>query len=156
MERGTERALRRAGHVTRLFDDRKTKRLMGSSLTQRLARARARAFKADFVLLSKCPALALETVADMIGGSQSAMWYHDAQSFKSTYRPDIAHVVKVGKLTQTFFVSGFAKEWAALGLPAKFLPSCADATIKPVKARKVFASDIAFIGSGDASRAAFL
>jgi glycosyl transferase family 1 len=157
MERGTQRALRRAGHVTKLFDDRKTKRLMGWRLTQRLALSQAKRFNADFVLLSKCQALAPDTVAKIIDGKRNAMWYHDADWFRSTYRPDIAHTVRVGKLTQTFFVSGFEKQWAALGLPAKFLPSCADAALAPVKPQQVFASDVAFIGSGDdPSRAAFL
>jgi len=157
MERGTERALRRAGHVTKLIDDRRSKRLIGHRLTQRLALARANRFKADFVLLSKCQALTVETVAEIIDGKNNAMWYHDAQWFKNTYRPDVAHVIKIGKLTQTFFVSGFEKEWAALGLPAKFLPSCADIAIRPVTPKKTFGSDVAFIGTGyDPSRANFL
>jgi hypothetical protein len=157
MERGTERALRRAGHKTKLIDDRRAKRLIGHKLTQRWALSRAKSFKADFVLLSKCQALTVDTVAEIINGKQNSLWYHDAQWFKNTYRPDIAHVIKIGKLSQTFFVSGFEKEWAALGLPAKFLPSCADASIKPVAPKKRFGSDIAFIGTGyDASRANFL
>lgn len=157
MEKGTERALRRAGHVTRLIDDRRTRRLVGWRLTQRWVLSRARRFRADFVLLSKCHALAPETVAQIIDGKSNAMWYHDAQWHKSTYRPDIAHVVRIGKLSQTFFVSGFQREWAALGLPAKFLPSCADADIRPVAPRKRYASDVAFIGTGyDPSRASFL
>jgi len=157
MERGTQRALRRAGHLTKLIDDRQAKRLIGWRLTQRWTLAQAKRFKADFVLLSKCHALAPQTVAQIIDGKSNAMWYHDAQWFKSTYRPDIAHIVKIGKLAQTFFVSGYEKEWAALGLPAKFLPSCADAAIKPVSAESNLASDIVFIGSGyDPSRANFL
>jgi hypothetical protein len=157
MERGTERALRRAGHVTRLIDDRRAKRLIGHKLTQRWVLSRAKSFKADFVFLSKCQALTVDTVAAVIDGKQNAMWYHDAQWHKNTYRPDVAHIIKVGKLTQTFFVSGFEKQWAKLGLPAKFLPSCADAAIKPVTPKKKFASDVAFIGTGyDPSRANFL
>ena len=157
MERGTERALRRAGHKTRLIDDRRAKRLLGSKLTQAWVVSQARRFKPDFVFLSKCLALAPETVATIIDGKQNAMWFHDAQWYKSTYRPDIAHIVKIGKLTNTFFVSGFEREWAALGLPAKFLPSCADANIRPVPSKKAFASDVAFIGTGyDPARANFL
>ena len=54
-------------------------------------------------------------------------------------------------------MTGFEKEWARLGLPAKFLPSCADVAIKPVPPEKQFAADVAFIGSGhDAARAKFL
>jgi hypothetical protein len=157
MERGTQRALRRAGHVTRVIDDARAKKLIGRNLAQRWAISQAKRFKPDFVLLSECGALAPDTVRHIIDGKSNAMWFHNAQSFKSTYRPDIAHVVKIGKLTQTFFVTGFEKEWARLGLPAKFLPSCADVAIKSVAPGKLFASDVAFIGSGhDAARAKFL
>ena len=157
MERGTQRALGRAGHVTRLIDDARARKLIGRGLTQRWAVSQAKRFKPDFVLLSKCSGLAPETVAEIIEGKSNAMWFHDAQSFKSTYRPDIAHTVKIGKLTQAFFVSGFEKEWARLGLPAKFLPSCADVAIKSVPPDKKYAADVTFIGTGqDAARAKFL
>jgi hypothetical protein len=157
MERGTQRALQKAGHTTKLIDDRRAKRLIGSKLTQRWALAHARRFKPDFVLLSKCLGLTTETVATIIDGRQNAMWFHDAQWYKSTYRPDIAHIIRIGKLSQTFFVSGFEREWAALGLPAKFLPSCADARLHPVPPKKAFASDVVFIGTGyDPTRATFL
>ena len=72
-------------------------------------------------------------------------------------QPEVAHIVAVGKLTQTFFVSGFDAEWRALGLPAKFLPSAADREIKPVPPKKQYHSDVSFIGTGyDPSRAQFL
>jgi hypothetical protein len=157
MERGTERALRRAGHKTRLIDDRRARRLLGAKLSQRWVLSKAKSFDPDFVLLSKCHGLVSETVARIVEGRDNAMWYHDAQWHRSIYRPDIAHIVKIGKLSKTFFVSGFEKEWAALGLRAKFLPSCADARIRPVPVSKQFASDVAFIGTGyDPSRANFL
>jgi hypothetical protein len=157
MERGTQRALRRAGHVTRVIDDMRARKLIGPKFAQRWAISQAKRFKADYVLLSKCGALYPDTVREIIDGKQNAMWFHGAQWFKSTYRPDIAHIVKIGKLTQTFFVSGFEKEWARLGLPAKFLPSCADIGIKSVAPQKQFAADVAFIGTGhDAPRAKFL
>ena len=157
MERGTERALRRARHTTKLIDDKRARRLLGAKLSQRWALSQAKRFKPDFVLLSKCHGLTVDTVAQIIEGRDNAMWYHDAQWYRSTYRPDIAHIVKVGKLAKTFFVSGFEREWAALGLRAKFLPSCADARIKPVPTDKRFASDVVFIGTGyDSARANFL
>ncbi len=157
MERSTERALKRAGHQTSLFDDRKSKRLFGHRFTQRLALTRARRFRPDFVLLSKCQALDLETVAELISGKPNSMWYHDPPSYRNIYRPDIAHVAAVGRLSQTFFVSGFAEEWAKLGLPAKFLPSAADRDLGPTKPDSKAASDVAFIGTGyDESRATFL
>ena len=157
MEKGTERALRRAGHTTLLVDDAAAKRVIGSTYSQRWVLSRARRFKPDFVFLSKCLALTPETVATIIDGKQNAMWFMDAQWYKNTYRKDIAHVIKIGKLAQTFFVAGFEREWAAHGLRAKFLPSCADANIRPVPPKKAFASDVAFIGTGDdPARANFL
>ncbi len=54
MEAALERALRRAGHETLLIDDRRVKRLIGKSLTQRWAVRHASNFRPDFVFLSKC------------------------------------------------------------------------------------------------------
>jgi hypothetical protein len=157
MEAGTERALRRAGHKTLLVDDRRAKRVIGRKLTQRWVLSQARRFKPDFVILSKCLALDLDTVATIIEGKPNSMWYQDPQWYKSTYRPDIAHIVAVGKLAQTFFVSGFDAEWRALGLRAKFLPAAGDRDLKPVPPKKRYHSDVSFIGTGyDPSRAQFL
>lgn len=157
MEKCTERALRRAGHKTLVIDDRRANRLIGRALTQRWVLSRSRQLKADFVILGKCHGLDLETVQTILDGKPNSMWYHDPQWFRSAYRPDIAHIIAVGKLTQTFFVSGFDNEWRALGLPAKFLPSAADRDLKPVPPSKKFHSDVSFIGTGyDPSRAEFL
>jgi hypothetical protein len=157
MERSTERALKRAGHTTRLFDDKRSRQLIGSRFVQRRALAVAASFKPDFVLLGKCQALALDTVGKIIAGKPNAMWYHDPPSFRNIKRPDIAHVAEVGRMSQTFFVSGFVDEWRKLGLPAKFLPSAADKDLGPRKAETNLGSDVAFIGTGyDRSRAAFL
>jgi hypothetical protein len=157
MERSTERALKRAGHKTRLFDDKRHKQLFGSRFTQRRMLSIARSFKADCVILGKCQALTLDTVGEVIAGKPNVMWYHDPPSFRHIKKPDIAHVANVGRMSQTFFVSGFVDEWKKLGLPAKFLPSAADKELGPRKPEKNMASDVAFIGSGyDRSRAAFL
>lgn len=157
MESGTERALKRAGHKTLLVDDRRAKRAIGHKLTQRWVLSQARRFRPDFVILSKCLALNLDTVATIIDGKPNSMWYQDPQWYKSTYRPDIAHIVAVGKLAQTFFVSGFDAEWRALGLRAKFLPAAGDRDLKPVPPKKRYHSDVSFIGTGyDPSRAQFL
>jgi hypothetical protein len=157
MERSTERALKRAGHQTSLFDDKRAKRLFGRSLAQKLALTRVRRFRPDFVILSKCLGLDLETVKAIIADKPNAMWYHDPPSYRNIYRPDVAHVAAVGRLSQTFFVSGFVEEWARLGLPAKFLPSAADRELGPVKPDRKAVSDTAFIGTGyDEARADFL
>src|SRR5712672_2596926 len=154
MEKCTERALKRDGHKTLLIDDKRATRVIGRRLTQRWALTQARRFNADFVFLGKCQGLDLDTVATIVEGKANSMWYHDPQWYKSTYRPEVKHVIAVGKLTQTFFVSGFEAEWRALGVPAKFLPSAADRDIRPVPPKKSYHSDVSFIGSGyDPSRA---
>jgi hypothetical protein len=157
MERATERALNRAGHKTLLIDDRRAKRLVGRKLTQSWALFNASRFNADFVFLSKCLALNPETVQRIINGKPNAMWYHDPQWHRDTDRPDIRHIVDIGSLAQTFFVTGFDAEWRAHGLPAKYLPAAGDAGIHAVPPQKKFASDVAFIGAGyDPARAAVL
>lgn len=157
MEAATERALRRAGHDTLTLDDRRMKRAIGRRLTQKLVLARARRFRADFVFLSKCLALDLETVRRLASGAPNAMWYHDPQWFRDTARADIGHIASVGRLAETFFVTGFDAEWRALGTNAKFLPAAGDSGITPVAPVERYVSDAAFIGTGyDPSRAALL
>src|SRR5687768_15043867 len=147
MEKSVERAFKRAGHKTRLIDDMRTKRLMGRKLTQRLVAAQARRFKPDFILLSTCLGLDLNTVRTILGDTPNAMWYHNPQWYRATYRPDIKHIMEVGKLSQTFFVTGFDAEWRALGLRAKFLPAAADRDIRPVPYNAKYHSDVSFIGT---------
>ena len=157
MEKGVERALRRAGHRTLLIDDKRAKRLIGRRLTQKWALWNARHFKPDFVFLSKCQALDLATIEEIVYRRDNSMWYHDPPSYRHIDRPHIAHLAAVGRLSKTFFVSGFVREWAALGLPAKFLPSCADRDLGPTARHSGSSSDVAFIGTGyDATRARFL
>lgn len=157
MEAAVERAFRRAGHETLLIDDRRHKRLFGWALTQRWARRQGKKFRPDFVFLSKCQALDPETVEEIITDTPNAMWYHDALWYRDTDRPAVAHILKIGRLAQTFFVTGFEEEWAAHGVHAKWLPSAGDVRIRPVAPDPGFASDIAFIGAGyDADRARLL
>lgn len=148
MEAAVERAMRRAGHETLLIDDRRMKRLIGWRMTQLWAKWQADRFEPDFVFLSKCLALDPETVAAIIEGRPNAMWYHDPQWHRDLGRPDIGHIAAIGRLSKTFFVTGFEEEWRAHGLPAVFLPAAGDAGIEPVAPDRRFASDIAFIGSG--------
>lgn len=157
MEAATANALRRAGHDVLIVDDRRTKRAVGRRLTQHLVRARARRFRPEFVFLSKCLALDLSTVRELIRDMPNAMWYHDPQWYRDTARPDIGHIASVGRLARTFFITGFEAEWRALGLNAKFLPAAGDAAIVPVAPDPAYASDVAFIGTGyDDTRAALL
>lgn len=157
MERAVESALRRAGHTTLLLDDRRLKRRTGKALTQFWIRKRAERFNADFVFLSKCLALNLETVAQIIVGRDNAMWYHDPQWHRDLHRPDIAQIAAVGRLAKTFFITGFQDEWRAHGLPAKLLPAAGDSAIRPQAFNERFAADVTFIGTGyDPERAEFL
>lgn len=157
MEAATARALQRAGHETLILDDRRMKRAIGRRMTQHLVRARSNRFGPDFIFLSKCLALNLETVHRLVADTPNAMWYHDPQWFRDTVRPDIAHIASVGRLAATFFVTGFDAEWRALGMNAKFLPAAGDAGITPVSPTPAYSSDVAFIGTGyDETRAALL
>jgi len=157
MEAATERALRRAGHETLLLDDRRMKRAIGRRMTQHLVRARARRFRPDFIFLSKCLALDLETVRRIVANVPNAMWYHDPQWYRDIARNDIGHIASIGRIANTFFVTGFDAEWRALGMNAKFLPAAGDSGIKPVERCAAYASDAAFIGTGyDSSRAELL
>lgn len=157
MERGVDNAFRRMGHETLLIDDRRLKRLFGRAITQRIVRWRARQFDAEFVFLSKCLALDLETVEQVIRGRRNAMWYHDPQWYRDLERPDVAHIAAVGRLATTFHISGFENEWKANGLNAKFLPAAADRMIVPVTPNPAYAAEASFIGTGyDPDRAAFL
>ena len=154
MEAAVQRALRRAGHTTLLIDDRRMKRLIGWKMTQLWAKWQADQFAADFVFLSKCLALEPTTVSAIIEAKPNAMWYHDPQWYRDIERPDIGHIVDIGRLANTFFVTGFEEEWRKHGLRAEFLPAAGDAGIKPVPSDEKFASDVAFIGAGyDQARA---
>lgn len=158
MERGIQRALERAGHRTLLLDDRRLQHRLGHRLVQRWVRARARRFAPDFVILSKCLALDLETVETVTRGRGNVMWYHDPQWYRhTTTRPDIGHISAVARLADLLFVTGYAEQWRRLGLRARFLPACGDRGIVPVARDPEFVSDVAFIGSGWApERAEFL
>lgn len=157
MEAAVQRALERAGHQTLLFDDRRSARWMGQRLTQARARLVVRRFRPDFVFLSKCHRLDLETVRAILGDLPNAMWLHDPQWHGNLDRPDIAHIAEVGRLAQVFFVTGFVDEWRAHGLNARFLPAAAAAEITPVARDPRFETTVAFIGAGyDPTRAEFL
>jgi hypothetical protein len=157
MEAAVQRAMRRLGHTTRLIDDRKAARTIGRPLTQKWALWHNARFKPDFVFLSKCHGLEPETVARIVRDVPNAMWYHDSAYYGHTERPDIKHIVSIGKLAHTFWVTGFEWEWRAHGLEARFLPAAGDRNIVPVRPDPAFASDVAFIGTGYApERAQFL
>lgn len=153
-----ERAFRRAGHDTLLLDDRRLARGMGRAAAQRWVRFRAGRFKADFVLLSKCLGLELDTVADLVKGRQNAMWYSDAQWYTHVEsRADIRHVAAVARLARTMWVPAFVDQWRGLGYDARWLPFAGDRAIEAVPKSPAFSTEIAFLGTGyDPARARFL
>jgi hypothetical protein len=148
IERGVERAFRRAGHRTLLIDDRRLKRNIGLALTQKWILLAARRFAPDFIFFSKCLGLTLDTVAKLVPGRPNCLWYQDPQWYGDAARPEIAHTIAVGRHVDTFFVTGFEAEWRKLGLNAKLLPSAADIGIVPAAANPAFAADVSFIGTG--------
>lgn len=157
MERGLERAFQRMGHHTRLIDDKRARRVLGASLTQRWARWHLDRYKPDFVFLSKCGALDLETVAHLVKDRPNALWYLDPPYWRHADRPEIAHLIGVARQASTFFVSGFVPEWAAHGTRAKFLPAAGDRAIVPVRPHPAYTAELTFVGTGyDAERAEFL
>lgn len=157
MERGLYHAFRRLGHEVRLVDDRRLRRNVGRALAQRWVLWRARRFDPEFVFLSKCLGLELETVERVVRGRRSAMWYLDAPWHAHVDRWEVGHAVGVGRIAGAFHVSGFVDEWRAHGLDARFLPAAGDRAIVPVPRDPEYAAQAAFIGRGyDASRAEFL
>ncbi|MGQ0646807.1 MAG: glycosyltransferase family protein [Gemmatimonadaceae bacterium] len=157
MEAALQRALERAGHRTQLFDDRSSARLFGRRLTQARVLRAARRFRPEFIVLSKCLRLDLETVRALTTGVPNAMWYHDPQWHRDLDRPDIAHIANVGRLADVFYITGFVEEWRAHGRPAEFLPAAGAAEIIPVTPSPQQRATVAFIGGGyDPSRAEFL
>jgi Glycosyl transferases group 1 len=148
IERGVERAMRRAGHITRLVDDRRLRRKIGLQLTQRWVLTVARRFHPDFIFFSKALGLTLDTVATLTSDHPSSLWYQDPQWYRDVHLPHVAHSVSVGRFVDTFYVTGFEAQWQALGLNAKILPSAADSDIRPVSSDAAYAADVSFIGTG--------
>ena len=152
------RALRRAGHEVLLLDDRRLARFLGRGVTQRLVRLRVARFRPEFVLLSKCLGLELETVAMIVRGRQTAMWYSDAQWYTHLEsRADIRHIGAVARLATTLWVPAFIEEWRALGYDARHLPFAGDRDLSPGTPMQRLSTDVAFLGTGyDPERARFL
>jgi hypothetical protein len=153
-----ERAFRRAGHQTLLVDDRRLARTIGRSATQQWIRFRADRFTPDFVLLSKCRGLELETVEQLVRGRENAMWYSDAQWYTHLdARDDIRHIAAVARIAARLWVPEFVDKWRALGFDARWLPFAADRDIRPVPSHRALEADVAFLGTGyDEARARFL
>ncbi|HEX8851657.1 MAG TPA: glycosyltransferase [Gemmatimonadaceae bacterium] len=152
------RALGRAGHEVLLLDDRRLARTIGRLATQRWVRWRADRFRPDFVLLSKCLGLDLETVDHLVRDRDNAMWYSDAQWFThADVREDIAHIAAVARRARTLWLPAFVDEWRAMGYHARLLPFAADREIVPAPPRAELAAEVAFLGTGyDPERARFL
>ena len=152
------RGFERAGHRTLVLDDRALARTVGRAATQRWVRFRAARFRPDFVLLSKCLGLELETVATLVKDRENAMWYSDAQWFTHIgTRDDIGHIAAVARQAARLWLPAFVDEWRALGYDARHLPFAGDRDIVPAPRDPALAADVAFLGTGyDPERANFL
>jgi hypothetical protein len=152
------RALGRAGHEVLLLDDRRLARTIGRRAAQQWVLWRAERFRPDFVLLSKCLGLELETVDRLVRDRANAMWYSDAQWFTHVdVRPDIGHIAAVARQAHTLWLPAFVDEWRAMGHDARLLPFAADVEIVPAAPKPELATDVAFLGTGyDPERARFL
>ena len=152
------RAFARAGHQTLVLDDRRLARTVGRAAAQRWVRFRAARFRPDFVLLSKCLGLELDTVAALVNDRDNAMWYSDAQWFTHIEtRDDIRHIAAVAGIASRLWLPAFVDEWRAMGYDARHLPFAGDRDIVPVRRDPAVAADVAFLGTGyDPDRAKFL
>ncbi len=152
------RAFARAGHRTLLLDDRRLARTVGRGAAQRWVRFRAARFRPDFVLLSKCLGLELDTVAALVKDRDNAMWYSDAQWFTHIEtRDDIRHIAAAAGIASRLWLPAFVEEWRAMGYDARHLPFAGDRDIVPVRPDPAVAADVAFLGTGyDPDRAKFL
>ena len=152
------RAFARAGHRTLVLDDRALSRTIGRAAAQHWVRVRAAAFRPDFVLLSKCLGLELETIAALVKHRDNAMWYSDAQWFPHIgTRKDIGHIAAVARQAARLWLPAFVDEWRALGYDAHHLPFAGDRDIVPAPRDPSLAADVAFLGTGyDPDRARFL
>lgn len=152
------RAFTRAGHHALVLDDRRLARTVGRAAAQRWVRFRAARFRPDFVLLSKCLGLELETVAALVKGRDNAMWYSDAQWFTHIEtRDDIRHIAAVANLASRLWLPAFVEEWRAMGYDARHLPFAGDRDIVPARRDPAVVADVAFLGTGyDPERAKFL
>lgn len=141
-----------------LIDDRKLSRTIGSAATQRWVRFRSERFRPDFILLSKCLGLEIDTVATLVKDRQNAMWYSDAQWFTHVgSREDIAHIAAVGRQAARLWLPAFVSEWRTMGYDAHYLPFAGDRDIVPAPRDPALATDVAFLGTGyDPDRARFL
>lgn len=152
------RAFERAGHRALVLDDRALSRTIGRAATQHWVRFRAARFRPDFVLLSKCLGLELDTVAALVKDRENAMWYSDAQWFTHVAtRKDIGHIAAVARQAARLWLPAFVEEWRAMGHDARYLPFAGDRDIVPAPPDPALAADIAFLGTGyDPDRAKFL
>jgi hypothetical protein len=152
------RAFERAGHQVLLVDDRRLARTIGVAATQRWVRFRSARFRPDFVLLSKCLRLEIDTVAALVRNRRNAMWYSDAQWFTHVgSREDIAHISNVARQASRLWLPAFVDEWREMGYDAHYLPFAGDRDIVPAAHDPALATDVAFLGTGyDPERARFL
>ena len=158
VERRIHHALLRAGHVSTLVDERRLRYALGTRIGMRLSgawlRARFAAFRPDFMILGKPIGIPVHVLADLCSRVPSVMWYRDLRV------PPDPEIVARARHADTLFLTagGQAPLFEAAGVRrALYLPDGVDAEHdRPQEPSANFECDVAYLGSGDPYRAAFL
>lgn len=147
-------AIERAGHRTALVNNHRIYFALGSAATGVLLGARYAAFRPDRVILNKAIGIPPALVRRIAARTPTVMWYRDLR-----VPPDPAIVARAREVDTLFLTAGGqADEFRALGVKrVLYLPDGADPTLdRPGVATPELECDVAYLGSGDPYRAAFL
>ena len=147
-------ALERAGHRTALVNNHRLFFAAGGAVTGAWLAARYAAFRPDQVILNKPIGVPPSLVRRIAARTRTVMWYRDLR-----VPPDPAIVARAREVDTLFLTAGGqADEFGALGVKrVLYLPDGADPTLdRPGEAVPELACDVAYLGSGDPYRAAFL
>lgn len=147
-------ALERAGHRTALVNNHRVYFALGSMATGAWIGARYAAFRPDRVILNKAIGIPPALVRHIAARTPTVMWYRDLR-----VPPDPAIVARAREVGTLFLTAGGQiEEFEALGAKrVLYLPDGADAELdRPGVPDAELDCDVAYLGSGDPYRAAFL
>ena len=147
-------ALERAGHRTTLVDNHRVYFALGGGATGAWLAARYAAFRPERVILNKAIGIPPGLVRRISERTPTVMWYRDLR-----VPPDPAIVARAREVGTLFLTAGGQiPEFEALGAKrVLYLPDGADPELdRPGAPAPELDCDVAYLGSGDAYRAAFL
>lgn len=158
IEQRIRHALLRAGHEATLVDERRPRYAFGPWLGNEVGgawlRARFAAFDPEFMILGKPIGIPARVLADLCMRVPSVMWYRDLRV------PPDPDIVARARHVDTLFLTagGQASLFEAAGVRrALYLPDGVDPELdRPLEPTPEFECDVAYLGSGDPYRAAFL